>query len=241
MVPLLVFAVLAAVIGIGIELRWQQRIHYQTLFGRSLVPEAIKRRLFELLEELDQVFSANDIPYWLDWGTLLGAYRHRGFIPWDDDLDVTICHHDHERALALRGQFPPGIELIEISQFWSCDKLIPGLARIWPCKTFLRLLDHRTNLYVDIFEMDKRPSGRLHMLPLSRIHCPKDHQGRQLMIDQAEVFPLEHVHFEERSFPAPRNTQAYLHRLFGGDLSPDRVLDPATGKYVKKRRQAASH
>lgn len=59
-----------------------------------------QRALHIILEEFDRVCKALDIPYVLFAGTMLGAVRHQGFIPWDDDLDVLILREDYERFLA---------------------------------------------------------------------------------------------------------------------------------------------
>ena len=47
-----------------------------------------------LLSYIKNVCEQNNIPYWLDFGTLIGAYRHQGFIPWDDDIDIGMIRKD---------------------------------------------------------------------------------------------------------------------------------------------------
>lgn len=49
----------------------------------------------ELLHILDKLFSKHGITYWMDYGTLLGAVRHHGFIPWDDDMDISLPRKDY--------------------------------------------------------------------------------------------------------------------------------------------------
>ncbi len=62
------------------------------------VPAKMKRAwatMLSVLNEIDIICKRHGLSWWADWGTLIGVVRHRGFIPWDDDLDISMLRKDY--------------------------------------------------------------------------------------------------------------------------------------------------
>ena len=68
----------------------------------------LQMNVLNILKFVDQVCRDNDIQYYLAYGTLLGAVRHQGFIPWDDDVDLWMFRADFERFVKAMGQYRDG-------------------------------------------------------------------------------------------------------------------------------------
>lgn len=113
----------------------------------------------EVLTAIDEFCSANSIKYSLACGTLLGAARHKGYIPWDDDIDIYILRADYMRLMSLFPNIYKGrYKLVSIERDKKWDR------------TSAKAYDIRTNFYepgqsyhlgvnIDIFPIDDVPDG----------------------------------------------------------------------------------
>ena len=98
-----------------------------------------------LLKELDYVCRQNELTYWIDFGTLLGAVRHKGFIPWDDDIDVGMLRKDYDKIIDAFNKSSRNPDIY--ATYWGSKKN--------SCQYYIRI-EHKKlrDLYVDIFPYD---------------------------------------------------------------------------------------
>jgi len=61
--------------------------------------EEVQHEMLRLLNIVDSICVKNNINYWIDGGTLIGALRHKGFIPWDDDIDIELIKSDYLKLI----------------------------------------------------------------------------------------------------------------------------------------------
>lgn len=112
-----------------------------------------------ILDCIHEYCMANNIRYSLGGGSLLGAIRHKGFIPWDDDVDVMMPRSDYERFISgFCGKYEHCIV-----HHWRYDKAYNNLfAKVYDDRTILQERNIRTGVYVDVFPLDGLPPIERH-------------------------------------------------------------------------------
>lgn len=126
----------------------------------------VQLRMLEMLKFIDNVCSENDITYWLSSGTCLGAMRHGGFIPWDDDVDVEMLEQDYRKFVDVMTNLPQTEYVMQTyktdrSFFAQFGKLRDTHSRIKETYS----TDHRhkfQGLFIDIFPMRPSSSDLIH-------------------------------------------------------------------------------
>lgn len=121
---------------------------------------------FGILSEFDRFAKVNNISYYIIGGTLLGAVRHKGFIPWDDDIDIGVPREDYNKLAGLRDSFqkPFVFENYEINKkyIYTFSKLYDSSTTVVEDVGF----DFNRGVWIDIFPIDGAFSSNF----LTRIH-----------------------------------------------------------------------
>ena len=128
---------------------------------RALSDDEIKDKLFELMVTFSDICEANNLRYSLAYGTLLGAVRHRDFIPWDDDVDLYMPRPDYEALLQLFSERQSRhfhlISLKKNTSVYPFAKMIDIRTHVQCASDNLKLSNEDSHLWIDIFPVDGMP------------------------------------------------------------------------------------
>lgn len=119
----------------------------------------------EILNVIHGICIEHNLRYSLAYGTLIGALRHKGFIPWDDDIDIMMPREDYEKLMTIWSQVAPDGYLLQ--NYHICSDYTNNFAKVVKDHTtFLQNEEDRTKsfhkgLFVDIFPADRVAPGLL--------------------------------------------------------------------------------
>lgn len=121
----------------------------------------VQTHVMDLLHILIDIFEKENIHYYMLGGTMLGAIRHKGFIPWDDDVDIGVIRSDYERFLKICKKYLP--DFMELRTYKDSSYHHYYYARIVDTRYHIKRLgsikERQEELWIDIFPLDGMPNG----------------------------------------------------------------------------------
>lgn len=175
-----------------------------------------------LLKYFDEVCRSHDLRYFLSGGTLLGAVRHQGFIPWDDDVDVMMPRPDYERLMQLLAEddHPRYRFMMDDGNKYSTP--------------YLRLLDTHTDVCYDGYTIATVPHLFLDIFPIEGL--PDDEKQCRQFYKKMRMYDIMYRAVRKQKFLPNERLQLLkvvvraAARLTGGSAAWCRRFDRAAKK-----------
>ena len=199
----------------------------------NLQKRQLQLYLTGMLCDLDSICKEAGINYWLFAGTLLGAVRHEGFIPWDDDMDIAMFQDDIDRLIVVLSSNPK-FKLFRITcspysheripivyyQFGFKDPNNPFRFDVFPIiKTYSSVdTDKIIDWYLDEVNGGLCNQDILYAELINRFQMgdPLDYAvrinlwGNITLFPISNILPVKRLNFEGNSFPIPNNDEFFL-------------------------------
>ena len=184
---------------------------------RHFINKEKAKELYEIMDYVDKIFSHYKIPYWLCGGSLLGACRHKGIIPWDDDLDICCFLENLDEILKLKDAFLKNNIVIDYDRsFGVVDKFF---LKVYYRDHFITSNGY-THLYpfMDIFLVNH---GHQILGEKEEVIHYSSRAERTLYptyyLKTEELYPIKRVCFGPVFANIPNDSVAFLDRAYGND------------------------
>lgn len=164
---------------------------YKLTAPLDLLPQYKVNSLYKNMSCLDKIFTDNKLGYFIICGTLIGAVRDKGLIPWDHDIDIGIMETDLPKMLALKDQFA------SVGMVMSFDD------DIW------RIKNKDDITYIDVFLFEKTDKLYRYNDTKNRRRFPSETFGLN------QLYPLKRYQFGPLNLLGPQKAEEYLDNAYG--------------------------
>lgn len=200
------------------------------------IKPAQARKLYKTMKDLHDILIKNKINYWVTGGTLIGAIRHRGLVPWDDDGDICIMKNDVKKLRKLIPVFNKKGYILEEGGSEEDDPETQICRSKKDSCTWYLAPKGANSLGVDIFVMERIGPLITYADPYWRT---ASNGGRSCFFLYRFVFPLIPVRFGNFWLMTPYNAIEHLNQCYGPDWNhmSQRLYDHRLGKWINSRKR----
>jgi lipopolysaccharide cholinephosphotransferase len=172
----------------------------------EIKPSTVKL-LYQIMYDFDRIMRNKCLTYWIDGGTLLGAVRHKGIIPWDDDIDVGILNKNVNKFLSLTKEFK--------KCGYSICKVWFGYKIFYTNRKKIIVNGNKTCYsfpFIDVLIYNKFSDGKFKLTKKeARDVWPKEVWSKK------DLFPVTQYKFGKFYVMGPNNFLNYLDKYYGKD------------------------
>jgi lipopolysaccharide cholinephosphotransferase len=192
------------------------------------IPKRKAKQLYKIMYDFDNFCVENNLQYWVEGGTLMGALRHGGIIPWDDDVDVQMLMKDYLKLANMKDELKK--HKLEIHY----EKDYGNLMKIsYINKKPLGKNKSWSFPFIDVFSMSLSRDKKYYQYS-NKIW--RELSGSKIKV--SDVFPLKRVKFCGTKVYAPKNGVNYLKENYGKNVMKEAYFQGFhSGKYKKGERE----
>lgn len=177
-----------------------------------------------------KIFKEKNIPFWVDCGTCIGAYRYGGVIPWDYDIDFAVLQPDFDNVMQA-------LNLLDKDKFdvqdWSGRTTKKSHIRVYVKNSpksesidiYHHAIDPKKKQITALFSANENIFAFEWWKKRERMMC--------VPAEFSTVFPLKKAYFDGIEVYIPNDTVTYLQRIYGENIAPAKIYDEVTGQYEK--------
>lgn len=190
-------------------------IEYYTVDGMS----KLRNEMLRLLKVVNEICLRNGISYWLDGGSAIGVVRHKGFIPWDDDLDISLLKDDYLKLIDLLQEYcisnQDAFLFFVPKQNWHCVNYFASSKVYFRCYGSAELVP---------IKIDIRPVNGFHdTISDKEINLKKRDAANYILFNKSQGY-IDKCEINKMTFIEKQNFFYEYNNNYGLDLSEESIL-----------------